>query len=169
MHQGWSNGPGGTLYVCRLDPWGHLVKINLAIWGRIRRSLTTVICIIRVVLRTFVPHLFSGHFPREGHDLAGGLIPASLLDEPGVSLKDQVGVGLVLVLQRPRSRVSHDCCKDSLSHSYKFYSVHHQSFGLSATKGCSVKGCLSVETKALLSGAGGHFLMILKKTFCFVL
>ena len=42
MHQGWSNGPGGTLYVCRLDPWGHLVKINLAIWGRIRRSLTTV-------------------------------------------------------------------------------------------------------------------------------
>ena len=43
MHQGWSNGPGGTLYVCRLDPWGHLVKINLAIWGRIRRSLTTVL------------------------------------------------------------------------------------------------------------------------------
>ena len=42
VHQGWSNGPGGTLYVCRLDPWGHLVKINLAIWGRIRRSLTTV-------------------------------------------------------------------------------------------------------------------------------
>ena len=43
-----------------------------------------------VKIRTLVPHLFAGHFSREGHDLAGGLIPASLLDEPGVSLEDQV-------------------------------------------------------------------------------
>ena len=56
---------------------------------------------------TSVAHPGSEHFPCEGKNLSGCLISTSFVDQPQIGLEDQVGVGLVLVLQRAGGIVSH--------------------------------------------------------------